>query len=147
MNSLLSASRLVTLTGIGGVGKTRLALRAATEARRVFGDGVWLVELGELRDGSLLVEVVAATLGVRDDSARSLREVLIDFLCSRKLLLVLDNCEQVVEHAGKLTEALLRACPELRILATSRETLGSGGECVLQSAPLGFSDAGAGPRR
>jgi predicted ATPase len=145
MKSLLSTSRLVTLAGIGGVGKTRLALRAAAEARRDFGDGAWLVELGELRDGSLLVEVVAATLGVRDDSARSLREILIDFLCSRKLLLVLDNCEQVVEEAAKLTEALLRACPELRILATSRETLGIGGECVLRLSPLVLPDADAEP--
>jgi non-specific serine/threonine protein kinase len=142
---LLSASRLVTLTGIGGVGKTRLALRAAAEARRSFPDGVWLVELGDLRDGSLMVNVVAASLGVRDESARSLREVLIDFLCSRKLLLVLDNCEQVVDEAAKLTETLLRACPELRILATSREALGMGGEAVLRISPLPFPDADAEP--
>ena len=127
MKHMLSSSRLVTLTGIGGVGKTRLALRAATEARRDFADGVWLVELGELRDGSLLVDVVAASLGVRDESARPLHDVLVEFLCSRKLLLVLDNCEQVVDAAAKLAETLLRACPELRILATSREALGIGG--------------------
>ena len=136
VKSLLSASRLVTLTGIGGVGKTRLALRSGAESRRGFPDGVWLVELGDLRDGSLLVDVVAASLGVRDESARSLHEVLIGFLCSRKLLLVLDNCEQVVEAAAKLTETLLRACPELRILATSREALGIGGERVLRLSPL-----------
>jgi non-specific serine/threonine protein kinase len=138
VSSLLSASRLVTLTGIGGVGKTRLALRAATEARRDFPDGVWLVELGDLRDGSMLVDVVAESLGVRDDSARPLREVLVEFLCPRKLLLVLDNCEQVVDEAAKLTETLLRACSELRILATSREALVIGGESVLRLLPLAF---------
>jgi non-specific serine/threonine protein kinase len=137
---LQSASRLVTLTGIGGVGKTRLALRAATEARREFPDGVWLVELGELRDGSLLVDVVAASLGVRDESGRPLREILVEFLCSRKLLLVLDNCEQVVDEAAKLAETLLRACPELQVLATSREALAIGGESVLRLSPLAYPD-------
>jgi predicted ATPase len=161
VKSLLSASRLVTLTGIGGVGKTRLALRAATEARRDFPDGVWLVELGDLRDGSVLVDVVAAGLGMRDgsvlvdvvaaglgmrdESARPLHEVLVEFLSSRKLLLVLDNCEQVVDAAAKLAETLLRACPELRILATSREALGIGGEAVLRLSPLAFPDADAEP--
>ena len=77
---MLVASRLVTLTGIGGVGKTRLALRAASDARPDFRDGVWLVELGELRDGSLLLDTVAAALGVRDESARPLRDVLVEFL-------------------------------------------------------------------
>ncbi|WP_051574668.1 protein kinase [Mycobacterium sp. URHB0044] len=138
VKGLLSTSRLVTLTGIGGVGKTRLALRAAAEVRRDFPDGVWLVELGELHDGSLLVDVMAESLGIRDESTRSLRDVLVDFLCSRKLLLILDNCEQVVESTAKLTETLLRACPELRILATSREALGIGGEAVLRLAPLAF---------
>jgi non-specific serine/threonine protein kinase len=138
---LLSTSRLVTLTGVGGVGKTRLALRAAAEAEADFPDGASLVELAELRDGSLLVEVVAAGLGLRDESARSLREVLVDFLCSHGLLLVLDNCEQVVDAAARLVDGLLRACPELRILATSRERLGIDGESVLQLSPLVVPDA------
>jgi non-specific serine/threonine protein kinase len=138
---MLSSSRLLTLTGIGGVGKTRLALRAATDARRDFPDGIWLVELGDLHDGSLLVDVVAASLGVRDESARPLQDVLVDFLCSRKLLVVLDNCEQVVEDTAKLVETLLRACPELTILATSREALGIGGEVVLRLTPLTIPDA------
>jgi non-specific serine/threonine protein kinase len=133
----LSTSRLVTLTGVGGVGKTRLALRAASD----FGDDARLVELGELRDGSLLVEVVAAGLGLRDEAARSLRDVLVDFLCSRRLLLVLDNCEQVVDAAATLVEHLLRVCPDLRILATSRERLGVDGESMLQLSPLTVPDA------
>jgi predicted ATPase len=132
----LSAARLVTLTGIGGVGKTRLALRLAGEVRTDFRDGVWFVELGELRDESMLVDVVTATLGVRDQSARPSLEVLIEFLTSRRLLLVLDNCEQVVDAAAKLAETLLRSCPEIRILATSREALGIVGETVEPLSPL-----------
>ncbi|MFC9557934.1 protein kinase [Rhodococcus sp. NPDC056960] len=134
--NLLSGSRLVTMTGIGGVGKTRLALRVATNAQRDFADGAWLVELGELRDDSLLVDVVAATLGVQDHSARPLHEILVEFLAPRELILVLDNCEQVVDAVADLTETLLRTCPGLRILATSREPIGIGGESVLRVSPL-----------
>src|SRR5829696_8030096 len=142
---LLSSSRLVTLTGFGGVGKTRLALRAATEALEQFPDGGWLVELGELRDGSLLVDVVAAGVGLRDQSATPLRDVLIEFLSTRRLLLVLDNCEQVVDAVAKLSETLLRACPQVRILATSREALAIGGESVLRLAPLAVPEADQDP--
>ncbi|MGW5149604.1 protein kinase domain-containing protein [Rhodococcus koreensis] len=133
---LLASSPLVTLTGIGGVGKTRLALRAATNARRDFADGVCLVELGELRGGALLEGMVAAALRLRPQSTRPLHEVLVDFLAPRELLLVLDNCEHVVEAAAKLAETLLRACPRLRILATSREALGIVGEVALRVPPL-----------
>ncbi|WP_330231077.1 protein kinase [Nocardia sp. NBC_00508] len=140
VKNLLSASRLVTLTGIGGVGKTRLALRAAAGARRDFGDGVWLVELAEVSDASLLVNMVAATLGVRDAAANPLLEVLVQFLSSRETLLVLDNCEQVVEAIAKLNETLLRACPDLRILITSREPLNVAGEAVLRVTPLTVPD-------
>nr|WP_271208860.1 protein kinase [Rhodococcus wratislaviensis]GLK33205.1 hypothetical protein GCM10017611_00470 [Rhodococcus wratislaviensis] len=137
---LLSASRLVTLTGIGGVGKTRLALRVANDVRRDFGDGVRLVELGELRDGSLLVDMVAAALGLRDQPARQLEDVVTEFLASRHLLLLLDNCEQVVEAVAALAEMLLRTCPQLWILATSREPLSIGGEVVLRVPPLTVPD-------
>ncbi|WP_067899607.1 protein kinase domain-containing protein [Nocardia vaccinii] len=136
LKNLLSSGRLVTLTGTGGIGKTRLALRAASSAQRGFADGVWSIELAELSDPALLVEVVAATLGVRNESASPLLEVLIDFLSSRETLLVMDNCEQVVEAVAKLTATLLRNCPELRILATSRESLNIAGETVMWVAPL-----------
>ncbi|WP_040685947.1 protein kinase domain-containing protein [Nocardia vinacea] len=136
LKNLLSSARLVTLTGTGGIGKTRLALRAASSARRGFADGVWSIELAELSDPALLVDVVAATLGVRNESASPLLEALIDFLSPRETLLVVDNCEQVVEAVAKLTETLLRTCPELRILATSREPLNIAGETVLRVAPL-----------
>lgn len=132
---LLSASRLVTLTGIGGVGKTRLALRVATNTQRAFADGVRLVELGDLRDGSLLGEVVATELGLRHHSPKPLH-TLVEFLQAREMLLVLDNCEQVVDAVADLTETLLRTCPGLRILATSRETLDVAGESALRVRPL-----------
>ncbi|KXF51357.1 protein kinase [Rhodococcus sp. SC4] len=138
--AMMAVSHLVTLTGIGGVGKTRLALRVAENMRRDFGDGVWLVELAGLSDGSLLTDVVAAALGLRDHSATPLHEVLLEFLVSRELLLVLDNCEQVVDAAAGLAETILRVCPGVRILATSREPLGIGGEAVLRVPPLAVPD-------
>ncbi|TQC42659.1 protein kinase [Rhodococcus sp. WS4] len=138
---LMSASRLLTLTGIGGVGKTRLALRAAAKTQRDFADGVRLVELGELRDDSLLVGVLASSLGLRDRSARPVHEVLTEFLASREVLLVLDNCEQMVDAVAILSEALLRVCPRLKILATSREPLGIGGEAVMVIHPLAVPDS------
>ncbi|MGW5144841.1 protein kinase domain-containing protein [Rhodococcus koreensis] len=134
--NLLAGSRLVTLTGIGGVGKTRLAMRVAAAVQRDYGDGVRLVELGEVREESSLVDAVAAAVGVRDHSARPLREVLIEFLASRELLLVLDNCEHLVDAVAELAETLLRVCATLRILATSREPLVIGGEAVLRVPPL-----------
>ncbi|WKN60356.1 protein kinase (plasmid) [Rhodococcus opacus] len=136
----LSTHRLVTLTGIGGVGKTRLALRVATEARRGFSGGVRLVELGELNERSLLVDAVAAAVGIRDRSARPLEHVIVEFLATRNLLLVLDNCERLVDAVATLAENLLRTCPELRILATSREALGIEGEAVLRVPPLTIPD-------
>ncbi|MEV4239136.1 protein kinase [Nocardia sp. NPDC049737] len=136
-NSLV-ASRLVTLTGIGGVGKTRLALRAASQVRRDFPDGVWLVELADVSDPALLVDVVAATLGMRDAAASS--SILARFLSSRETLLVLDNCEQVVAAVAKLVETLLRTCPGVRVLCTSREPLDIAGEAVLRVSPLTVPD-------
>ncbi len=137
---LLSVSRPVTLSGIGGVGKTRLALRVAGEVLRVFGDGVWLVELGQLRDASLLAEVIATSLRLRDQSARAVQEVLAEYLAGRRLLLVLDNCEHLIEAVDSLATTLLRTCPELRILATSREQLGIGGEAAMRVPPMTVPD-------
>ncbi|MFE3003046.1 protein kinase [Nocardia sp. NPDC059246] len=141
VESLLAASRLVTLTGIGGVGKTRLALRVAHEVNDDFADGAWLVELGGLRDETLLVDVVATSLGLRNQSARPILEVLTELLSTRELLLVLDNCEQVIDAVTKLADSLLRTCPHLRILATSRAALGLGGEAVYPVPPLAIPDA------
>ncbi|MFI7669996.1 protein kinase [Nocardia sp. NPDC049526] len=138
VKNLLAGSRLVTLTGIGGVGKSRLALRVAHKLKQDFTDGVWLVELSDLRDPTLVVDVVAATLGLRNQSARPMLEALVEFLSTHNLLLMLDNCEHMIETVADLAESLLRACPEVRILATSRESLGVGGESVFAVPPLGI---------
>ncbi|MFE4499661.1 protein kinase [Rhodococcus sp. NPDC056743] len=138
--NLLTTARLVTLTGIGGVGKTRLALRIAAKTQHSFADGVQLVELAELQEASLLPAVVARTLGIQDRSAKPVQEMVAEFLAQREMLLVLDNCEQVVGAAAQLSEFLLRGCPDVKILATSREPLGIGGESVLLVPPLPVPD-------
>ncbi|WP_330230399.1 protein kinase [Nocardia sp. NBC_00508] len=140
VKNLLTGWRLVTLTGIGGVGKSRLALRVARKLQRDFSGETWLVELSELRDAASLVDVVAAVLGLRNQGGRPMPEVLVEFLSARRLLLVLDNCEQIIEEVAELAESLLRTCPQVRILATSREALGIGGESVFPVSPLGVPD-------
>jgi len=138
---LLSTSRLVTLTGPGGVGKTRLALEAADAVRRSFPDGIVLVELDQVSDPALVANTVAVAVGLREQSGRAPLEMLTDYLASRQLLLVLDNSEHVVEVIAELAAALLHACPDLRILATSREWLSIAGEVVYRVAPLGLPGA------
>jgi len=140
VKDLLSASRLVTLTGMGGVGKTRLALRVAAELRRGFGDGVWLVELAGLRDPHLVAQTVAASLGFQDQSPGRSSETLAELLAPRRLLLVLDNCEHLIDACAVLVDALLRACPDVRILTTSRQPLGIAGEQVMTVPPLSVPD-------
>ncbi|QBJ97480.1 LuxR family transcriptional regulator [Rhodococcus sp. ABRD24] len=137
---LLSESRLLTLAGPGGVGKTRLALRVAGDAQRAFVDGTWFVDLSQLHDADLLAQTVAGTLGLQDWSVRSPEAVLIDHLAARRALLVFDNCEHLVAPVAALTASLLRACPGLSILATSREPLGIGGEVVMRVPPLTVPD-------
>ncbi|MFF0815819.1 ATP-binding protein [Rhodococcus sp. NPDC003318] len=143
---LLSVSRLVTLTGIGGVGKTRLALRVADDARRTFADGVWLVELGELHDPDLVPDTVAAALGLREQPGLPPLTLLTEHLASRNLLLLLDNCEHLVDAVADLAGALLRTCPDLRVLATSREPLAIGAEAVLRVPSLTVPDPERPPR-
>lgn len=139
---LLSESRLVTLTGPGGVGKTRLALRVASITRRAFADGVWLVEFDQLQDPALVVHTVADSLGLREQSGRPLLQAIEEHLAERRVLLVLDNCEHLVDAAAKLADALLRASPGLQILAASREPLGVRGELTLPIPPLPVPDQG-----
>jgi non-specific serine/threonine protein kinase len=137
---LLEDSRLLTLTGSGGCGKTRLALAAAGELSEGFEEGVWLVELAPLADPSLVAQAVAATLGVREQPGRSLTEMLSGYLGSKKLLLVLDNCEHLIEACAELAESLLRFCPGLCVLATSREALGITGEVAWPVPSLSLPD-------
>ncbi|GAB3960038.1 LuxR family transcriptional regulator [Actinoallomurus acanthiterrae] len=133
---LQSVSRLVTLTGVGGVGKTRLVRRAAAQQHRAH-DAVWLVDLTSLTDPALVLQTVAATIGLRDDrSGAGPLQSLVDFLVSKRTLLVLDNCEHLLDACAGLAGHLLRAVPTLRILATSRQSLGIAGERQLSVAPL-----------
>ena len=133
---LLAASRLVTLAGAGGVGKTRLAQRVGLEMRRAFTDGVWLIELAELRDPDLVAVTVAEALGVREESVSPGAPGLAAFLAEQQVLLILDNCEHLVSACADLTETLLRSCPNLRILITSRQALRIVGEATLTVHPL-----------
>jgi predicted ATPase/DNA-binding CsgD family transcriptional regulator len=139
---LLAGFHLVTLTGVGGVGKTRLALRAAAGLVRAFPDGVWLVRLDQLRQEALVAQAVAGTLGLQDRVGCSPAASLAEYLTGRRLLLVLDNCEHLVGAAAKLADQLLRAAPGLRVLATSREALNIDGETVLPVAPLAAPEPG-----
>ena len=136
----LSESRLVTLTGVGGVGKSRLALRVARNLRRAFTDGVWWVDLAKLQDSEMVDRAVTATLGLRDQSVRSQETILTDFLTGKKLLLILDNCEHVLGSSARLSAKLLTASPGLRVLATSREPLGVAGESIVLVPPLSLSE-------
>ncbi|MET8758919.1 LuxR C-terminal-related transcriptional regulator [Lentzea sp. NPDC004782] len=136
----LSTTRLLTLTGVGGVGKTRLAVRVAAGLQRAFTDGVWLVQLAALQDHTLLDQTVADTIGLRDRSARPPREAVADHLHDKQLLLVLDNCEHLADRCAELSVDLLVAAPGLRILATSRHALGISAEHVLTVPPLPLPD-------
>jgi predicted ATPase/transcriptional regulator with XRE-family HTH domain len=119
---------LLTLTGPGGVGKTRLALELASMVQESFPDGVWLIELAPLADPELLILTIAAVLAVREDPGRPLLTTLINYVRERQLLLLLDNCEHLIEACAQLVSTLLQSCPGLRILATSREPLSIAGE-------------------
>jgi predicted ATPase/class 3 adenylate cyclase len=127
----LEESRLVTLTGVGGVGKTRLALQVAAEVLHEFADGVWLCELGATDDGDLLGQVLVAALGVQPRTGRSLVESVCDYLAAKHALIVLDNCEHLLDAVAEVAEAMLQAAPDVRVLATSRELLGVAGERVV----------------
>src|SRR6266849_2659831 len=120
---LVTTARLVTLTGAGGCGKTRLALGVAGALNSAFADGVWYVELGSLADPRLLPQTIASIVGLREDASRTLLDRVAVSLRDRQLLLVLDNCEHLLEACANLADTVLKACPDVHILATSREAL------------------------
>jgi non-specific serine/threonine protein kinase len=138
---LLARTRLLTLTGAGGCGKTRLAVRVAAGMVQGFPDGVWLVQLAPLADSSLVPRAVAAVLGVRGTAGRPLLSTLAAALASRRLLLLLDNCEHLLGASARLAETLLRACPYHRILATSREPLHIPGEVTWRVPSLALPES------
>lgn len=139
---MLSASRLVTLTGAGGVGKTRLAQRVGADLRRGFPDGVWFVGLAEVHDPDLVAVTVGETLGIREDTISPDGAGLASFLADQQVLLILDNCEHLVGACADLAETLLLSCPELRILVTSRQALRLDGEAILTVQPLSVPGPG-----
>jgi predicted ATPase/class 3 adenylate cyclase len=133
----LGQARVVTLTGVGGVGKTRLALQTAGEVAPRFADGAWLCELAPVRDPAGVDDAVAAVFSVTARAAQNTREALVESLRGKQLLLVLDNCEHLLEGAAALAGVLARSCERLVILATSREALGIEGERLVPVPPLG----------
>jgi predicted ATPase/class 3 adenylate cyclase len=139
---LIGCSRLVTLTGPGGAGKTRLGLQAAAALLDGSGDGVWFVDLAPLHDADLVVATVASVLGIREDPGRPLTGTLVEAVGQRRLLVLLDNCEHVIDACAKLSDTLLRGCQNLVLLATSREPLGIDGERVYRVPSMGTPSDG-----
>src|SRR5205085_4095918 len=120
--------RLVTLTGSGGVGKTRLGIQVAEEMADEYPDGVCFVELAALSDPTLVPRTLASALSIPEEPGRALVETLLDALRPKALLLILDNCEHLIDACARLIENILSGCPHVRVLATSREALGVAGE-------------------
>jgi predicted ATPase/DNA-binding SARP family transcriptional activator len=141
IKELLGANRMLTLIGAGGTGKTRLALQAAAELIDGFKDGVWLVELAPLSEPELVAQTAAEALGVREEAGRPILKTLCEWLSEKTLVLVLDNCEHLVPAVVDVADRLLRDCPDVRLLTTSRAALRVNGEAVLRIGPLPESDA------
>ena len=141
----IADTRLMTLIGSGGCGKTRLALEVARAAQPSFADGCWLIEFGPLTDPTDLASAIAQALDLREQPGRALTDTLVELLFSRHLLLVFDNCEHVIASAAQLADTLLRACSHVRILATSRERLNVPGEIVWRVSSLATPEPNAEP--
>lgn len=139
--ALMGKHRLVTLTGAGGIGKTRCATQVGADLLDGTGDGVWIVELAPVLDPAVVDSTIARTLNVQASGSRPVLEAVLDYLRSRKLLLILDNCEHLVEAARNCAATILRSCPDVRIIATSREALSIAGEQLYRMPPLAAPDA------
>jgi predicted ATPase/class 3 adenylate cyclase len=136
VKALLAQARLITLLGMGGLGKTRLSLQVAAEVMPQYPDGAWFIDLTPIREAARVTDEAARVLGVAEEPGRPLVKSLCAHLKARRVLLVLDNCEQVIEPAAELVSAILSAAPDVRIIATSRETLRVPGEQVYSILPL-----------
>jgi predicted ATPase/DNA-binding winged helix-turn-helix (wHTH) protein len=141
LRGMLASTRVLSLTGAGGVGKTRLALRLARDFLDDFSDGVWLVDLAPLSIPDLVAQTIATAIGAQEGPQRSVRDALLDKLRDRKLLLVLDTCEHLIAACAELVEALLCEAPGLRVLATSREALGVSWETAFRVPSLSLPEA------
>ena len=139
----LDAHRVVTLTGVGGVGKTRLALQSAALVAERFRGGVWLIELAAVSDGAGVDAALASLFMVQPQPGRSTRDVVVDALGGREVLLVIDNCEHVLDDVAGLVEALVASCPGVRVLVTSRESLSVAGEWAWRVPSLPAGSAGS----
>jgi predicted ATPase/class 3 adenylate cyclase len=144
VRALVESSRLVTLTGAGGCGKTRLGLQAAAEVLDGSGDGVWLVELAAVTDQDAVASAIGQALGVAAQPGRPALEALTDALAPQDVLIVLDNCEHLIGGCAKIAEAIVTRCPRVHLLATSREPLGIGGETIYRVPPLSLPGPGDG---
>lgn len=136
VKQLVGHHRILTLLGTGGTGKTRLAVEAGRELLESYPDGVWLVELAALDEDSSVPDAIAAALGVREETGRTMRQSLLSFICKRELLLILDNCEHILPAVAEETTALLAGCTNMNVLATSRQALRIPGEVTLPLRPL-----------
>jgi len=145
IRALVESSRLVTLTGAGGSGKTRLTLQVAAEMLDGDGDGVWLVELAALSDEAAVATAVCEALGMTRQPGRPALETLLDALAPQEVLIVLDNCEHLIGGCAKTADAILRRCPRVHLVATSREPLGIGGEAIYRMPPMSLPGAGDSP--
>ncbi|HEX2696271.1 MAG TPA: adenylate/guanylate cyclase domain-containing protein [Anaerolineales bacterium] len=132
----LASARLLTLIGPGGTGKTRLSMQIGAELLPMFADGVWLVELAPLADPALILQTIASIFGIREQVGMSLTELVVDYLRAKNLLLIMDNCEHLIEACAQLADQLLHACAHLKIVASSREALGISGETVYRVPSL-----------
>ncbi len=140
LRRLLDTKRFVTLTGVGGAGKTRLALEVAIRAQDAYPDGAWLVDLTPIKDGHLVASVFGSTLGLHERPRQPIAETLLEYLRGRHSLLVIDNCEHVIGDCAGLVDTILRSCPGVTLLATSREPLRVSGETVWRVASLAVPD-------
>ena len=140
VKALLAKTRLLTLTGAGGAGKTRLSLQAAADLLDGDGDGVWLAELAPLSDPALVPQAVADVLGIKEQAGQPMARTVVDTLKTRRLLLILDNCEHLVDACASLAAGLLRSCPGVHILASSREPLHVAGEQTYRVPSLALPD-------
>ena len=144
VSRLVRDSRMVTLTGAGGAGKTRLALQVTGGLLDCAADGVWFADLAPLQDSGLVAVAVADVLGIRQEPGRPVLDTLVEAVGGRSLLVLLDNCEHLIGACAKLADTLLRGCPNLALLATSREPLGIDGERVYRVPSMGIPAEGAG---
>jgi predicted ATPase/class 3 adenylate cyclase/Tfp pilus assembly protein PilF len=140
LRELLAKTRLLTLTGSGGCGKTRLSLQVAADSLEQFQDGAWLVELAPLSDPDLVAQTAATVLGLKEEPGKHIVQTLVAHLRDRRVLLLLDNCEHLLDGCAKLADTLVRQCPQLKILASSRESLGVGGEQAYRVPSLSLAD-------